>query len=59
MDEENIRFADYLEFFESMDYSLFNSKSLKEINADNYRKHIPSKGTIDILALFRTSHEDN
>jgi len=59
MDEENISFADYSEFFESMDYSLFNSKSLKEINADNYRKHIPSKGTIDILALFRTSHEDN
>ncbi len=59
MEERNIVFSDYLEFFCSLDYSLFNSSNLREINATNYHKHIPSKATIDILALFRTSHEDN
>jgi len=59
MEERNIVFSDYLEFFRLLDYSLFNSSNLREIDATNYRKHIPSKATIDILALFRTGHEDN
>ena len=51
MDERSIVFSDYLKFFDSLGYSLFNSKNLKKINAHNYHKHIPLKGTIDILAV--------
>jgi len=51
MEERNIDFSDYLEFFDSLDYSLFNSKNSKRINAYNYHKHIPLRGTIDILAV--------
>lgn len=51
MKEKNIDFSDYLEFLDSLSYSLFNSKNLKKINAHNYHKHIPLKGTIDILAV--------
>jgi FkbM family methyltransferase len=51
MDERSIVFSDYLEFFDSLGYSLFNSKNLKNMNAHNYYKHIPLRGTIDILAV--------
>jgi FkbM family methyltransferase len=54
MDEREIDFSDYFEFFDSLAYSLFNSKNLKEINIHNYRKHVPLKGTIDILAVSNT-----
>jgi FkbM family methyltransferase len=51
MKEKGIGFSNYLEFFDSLAYSLSDSKSLKEITSDNYRKFIPLKGTIDILAI--------
>jgi len=51
MEEKNIDFSDYLKYFDSLGYSLFNSKNLKNVNAHNYYKHIPLKGTIDILAV--------
>lgn len=54
MEERNIDFSDYLQFFDPLNYSLFNSSNLKEINANNYYKHIPLKGTIDILAKSNT-----
>lgn len=54
MEERNIDFSDYLKFFDFLNYSLFNSKNLKEINTNNYHKHIPLKGTIDILATSNT-----
>lgn len=54
MNEKGIKFSDYSEFFESLNYSLFNSTNLKKINTDNYLKHIPLKGTIDILAVSKT-----
>lgn len=50
MRERDVDFSDYLKFFGALDYSLFNSGNLKGIDADNYDKHIPLKGTIDILA---------
>jgi hypothetical protein len=50
MEENNIDFSSYAKYFSSLGYLLFNSSNLKEINAENYRKHIPSKGTVDILA---------
>ena len=57
MEERNIDFSDYLRFFGPLNYSLFNSNNLKEINANNYYKHIPLKGTIDILAI--SNYEDS
>jgi FkbM family methyltransferase len=51
MDEREVSFDDYLEFFDALNYSLVNSKSLRKIDASNYRKRIPLKGTIDILAI--------
>ena len=47
MEEENINFSDYLKFLGSLDYSLFTSSNLREIDAENYCNYIPSKGTID------------
>ena len=54
MDERGIDFSDYLEFFDSLTYSLFNSKNFRKINTHNYRKHIPLNGAIDILAVSDT-----
>ncbi len=51
MDERGIDFSDYLEFFDSLAYSLFNSRNFRKINIHNYRRHVPLKGTIDILAV--------
>ena len=51
MNERGIDFSDYLEFFGSLSYSLFNSKNFREINIHNYRKHLPLNGAIDVLAL--------
>ena len=59
MEEKHIDFSVYLQFFNLLNYSLFNSNNLKEIKADNYHKHIPLKGTIDILALPNTHYESN
>lgn len=54
MQERNIDFSDYAQFFSSYNYSLFNCGNLKEITETNYREHIPLKGTIDILAIANT-----
>jgi len=54
MRERNIDFSDYLKFFASLNYCLLNCDSLKEITADNYRKHVPLKKTSDILAIANT-----
>lgn len=51
MNERGIDFSDYLEFFDSLTYSLFNSKNFRKINTHNYRKYIPLNGAIDILAV--------
>ncbi len=51
MKEHNISFMDYWRFFEPLGYDLFNSANKKPVNPENYRKVIPAKGTIDILAL--------
>lgn len=51
IEEANIDFSDYLKLFDFLNYSLFDSSGLEEINANNYYKYIPVKGTIDILAV--------
>ncbi|MHC4575295.1 MAG: FkbM family methyltransferase [Planctomycetota bacterium] len=54
MEEGQIGYSDYVALFDSLNYSLFDSSNLKEINANNYGKYIPLKGTIDILAKPNT-----
>jgi FkbM family methyltransferase len=51
MEDKNISFTDYFNFFNSAGYSIIDGSSHKEIDAHNYRKYIPSKGTIDIIAV--------
>jgi FkbM family methyltransferase len=51
MNERGLDFSDYIEFFNTRPYSLFNSINLKKINARNYDRYIPLKATIDILAV--------
>lgn len=51
MKEKGICFDFYTGLFGELNYQLFNSSNLKEINSTNYRKIIPEKGTIDILAI--------
>ncbi|MBN2137214.1 MAG: FkbM family methyltransferase [Sedimentisphaerales bacterium] len=53
--ERDVDFAEYLKFFAALNYSLFNSSNNRRIDAENYRRHIPSKGTIDILARYCAS----
>ncbi len=50
MKEHGISFSDYWRFFTSLKYELFNSANKKRIDMSNYKRVIPAKGTIDILA---------
>jgi len=51
MNERGIDFSDYSRFFDSLAYSLFNSRNFRKINIHNYRKYVPLNGAIDILAV--------
>ena len=51
LNEQNIDFAEYMKFFAPFNYRLFNAQNGKIINIDNYLRHIPLYGTIDILAV--------
>lgn len=51
MEEKNIDFSFYSNYFESINYKIFDSSTGKEITIKNYKKIIPAKGTIDALAL--------
>ncbi len=51
MEEKNIKFDFYWNYFVPLIYKLYDSKSLQEITFDNYGKHIPKYGSIDILAI--------
>jgi FkbM family methyltransferase len=59
MAERGVTFLDYSAFFDSLDYSLCNSKNFERIDAANYDKQIPLKGTIDILAVSNSSQVAN
>ena len=51
MEERGISFSDYFNFFERLDYKLYDSKKGVLINFDNHQKFIPNYGTIDIIAV--------
>ncbi len=51
MDEKGITFMDYLHYFNRLKYTLSDASSNKSITAGNFEKMIPTKSTIDILAV--------
>lgn len=57
--ERNIRFDEYLDFFAGLGYSLLEGRSLKTIDGDNYLRRIPSRGTVDILALCDKARDED
>ena len=51
MVEKEISFDFYYHYFKDLNYRLFDTQSNAEINLDNYRKHIPQKGSTDLIAI--------
>lgn len=50
MTGKGIDFSFYTTYFEKLGYKLYNAKTGTMITLENYKKHIPSKATIDIIA---------
>ncbi len=51
MDEKNISFDYYFNYFKDLNYKLFDTKTDHEITLENYRKHIPKNGSTDLIAI--------
>jgi FkbM family methyltransferase len=51
MKERGIDFVDYYQFFQMLHYRLSDAATNKPITLGNYKKMIPAKGTIDVLAV--------
>jgi FkbM family methyltransferase len=51
MEEKGIKFNDYTHYFKELNYDLFNAANYKAVSDSNFKKVVPEKGTIDILAL--------
>lgn len=52
MDEKNISFSYYFDYFTNLGYSLFDTKTNFKIDLDNFQKHIPKKGSTDLIAIY-------
>lgn len=51
MEERGIKFKDYERFFGELNYKLSNAANNRPISESNFKKLVPEKGTIDVLAL--------
>lgn len=51
MEDHKIGFAFYQNYFDSLNYKMINSATGESVTMNNYKKLIPEKGTIDILAI--------
>ncbi len=51
MNEKNIDFSFYENYFNELKYTLYDSSNGKQVTIANYKYYIPRKGTIDIIAL--------
>lgn len=51
MEDHKIGFEFYQNYFDSLKYKMINSADGKPVTLDNYKKVIPGKSTIDILAI--------
>lgn len=50
MEERGISFVDYEEIFNKLNYTMSDASNNKPIALDNFKKRIPKRGTIDVLA---------
>lgn len=51
MEDHKIGFEFYQNYFDSLKYKMINSADGKPVTLDNYKKVIPERSTIDILAM--------
>jgi len=51
MDEKNIKFDFYFNYFEKLNYRLFDTKSGKEVDLTNFKKYVPRNGSTDLIAI--------
>ena len=51
MDEKNINFEFYYNYFQKLNYKLVDTKTEKEISLSNYKKYIPMNGSTDLIAI--------
>ena len=51
MEEKNISFTFYLDYFHILNYKLIDSKTNKKMDAHSWKKLIPSLGTTDVIAV--------
>lgn len=51
MDEKNIGFEFYLDYFSRLNYKLMDTMSDAEITRSNYKKYVPKNGSTDLIAL--------
>jgi len=50
MDEKNLIFKDYINYFEGLGYEIRTIKG-KQVCNGNFKKHIPLNGTVDLFAI--------
>ncbi|MBL4624626.1 MAG: FkbM family methyltransferase [Flavobacteriales bacterium] len=55
LDEQNIPFSAYADFFESINCTMYHSLNGAVITGENYANHVPQRGTIDIIAIPKVS----
>jgi len=51
LNEQELEFEQFHDYFESLGYSLFNAKNGKKINLQNFSNQIPLRATTDIIAI--------
>ncbi len=51
MDEKNIEFSFYYDYFSKLNYKLLDTKTEREITLQNFRKYIPKNGSTDLIAI--------
>lgn len=54
LQEQDITFKDYSEFFEALGYRLLNAKNGLPVDERNYLRQIPTLATTDLIALPKT-----
>ena len=50
--EKKMDFVFYLEYFNSLGYTLYDTKTEKKLLLSNYSKYIPEYGTTDVIAII-------
>jgi hypothetical protein len=51
LNEQQIKFEQYYDYFENIGYRLLNAKNGKKITLQNFSKQIPLRATTDIIAI--------